>query len=126
MPISAEKHSRAFCGARKGPTAEVYRLAIVRDPSTIILNPFTRCAPTRTYMAFVITTILLSTTKTASRCSVHIISTMVGTSKKYLRAAPRQECWEDKAEALLQSLGSDGKKREKYIRQTLDNLRDIQ
>jgi hypothetical protein len=47
-------------------------------------------------------------------------------TKKYLCAAPRPESWDDKADALLKSMGGDEKKREQICRQTLKNLRDIQ
>jgi hypothetical protein len=46
--------------------------------------------------------------------------------KQYLCAAPRQECWDEKVEALLESLGVDKKKSEKAIRQTLKGLREHQ
>lgn len=49
---------------------------------------------------------------------------MVG--KHYLCAAPRQECWDEKLEALLKSLGGDERKRAKAIRRTLKALRDHQ
>jgi len=44
--------------------------------------------------------------------------------KKYLCAAPRPESWEEKAEALLKSLGGDKVKREHVARQTLDMLKE--
>jgi hypothetical protein len=46
--------------------------------------------------------------------------------KKYLCAAPRPESWEEKAEALLKSLGGDKVKREHVARQTLDMLKERQ
>jgi hypothetical protein len=48
---------------------------------------------------------------------------MVG--KKFLCAAPRQECWEEKMEALLKSLG-DEKKQAQALKQTLQVLREQQ
>ena len=46
--------------------------------------------------------------------------------KKYLRAAPRRELWEEKAEALLKSLGGDKVKRKHVARQTLGMLKERQ
>jgi hypothetical protein len=46
--------------------------------------------------------------------------------KKYLRAAPRPESWDERAEALLKSLGGNAKKRDKLLRQTLAQLKEIQ
>eukprot|EP00980_Cylindrotheca_fusiformis_P027804 scaffold22560_cov135-Cylindrotheca_fusiformis.AAC.15 len=45
-------------------------------------------------------------------------------AKQYLCSVPRQECWDEKVEALLKSLGGDKRKREKAIRRTLRGLRD--
>lgn len=45
-------------------------------------------------------------------------------TKKYLCSAPRQECWDEKIDSLLESLGGDKEKREKAIRKTLEGLRD--
>ena len=44
--------------------------------------------------------------------------------KKFLCAAPRPSSWEEKADALLRSLGGDPKKRETVLRQTLSVLRE--
>ena len=49
---------------------------------------------------------------------------MVDKGKKYLCAAPRPSTWEEKAEALLKSLGGDPKKRETVLRQTLSALKE--
>jgi hypothetical protein len=46
--------------------------------------------------------------------------------KKYLCAAPRPEAYEEKAEALLEALGGDEAKRERIVRQTLDQLKKLQ
>jgi hypothetical protein len=46
-------------------------------------------------------------------------------TKKYLCAAPRPDQWESKAEALLESLGGNPKKRDKVLRQTLASLKDM-
>lgn len=47
-------------------------------------------------------------------------------TKKYLCAAPRSDNWDERADALLKSLGGDEKKRDKVVRQTLGVLRGIQ
>jgi hypothetical protein len=46
-------------------------------------------------------------------------------SKKYLRSAPHPSTWDDRAAALLESLGGDRKKREEILNQTLSALSDI-
>lgn len=46
--------------------------------------------------------------------------------KKYLCAAPRPESWEEKAEALLKSMGGDKAKCRTVARQTLSMLKERQ
>ena len=45
-------------------------------------------------------------------------------NKKYLCAAPRPETWEEKAQAVLKSLGGDVKTREKVLRTTMNVLKE--
>ena len=45
---------------------------------------------------------------------------------KYLCAAPRPDEWDERAEALLKALGNDTKKRDKLVRQTLQQLHTAQ
>ena len=46
-------------------------------------------------------------------------------TKKYLCAAPRPETWDEKAEAILQSVGGDKAKRDKFVQQTLRQLKAL-
>jgi hypothetical protein len=46
--------------------------------------------------------------------------------KKYPRAAPLPDAYEGRAEALLEALGRDEAKRERIVRQTLDQLNKLQ
>jgi len=45
---------------------------------------------------------------------------------KYLCSAPRQDCWDEKIDSLLKSLGGDKEKRENALRKTLEGLRERQ
>jgi hypothetical protein len=46
-------------------------------------------------------------------------------SRKYLCAAPQLSQWDEKAEALLKSLGGSKQKRKKFIEQTLAALSEV-
>ena len=43
-------------------------------------------------------------------------------SRKYLCSAPHPDTWDERAQALLKSLGGNQAKRDRIIRETLDAL----
>ena len=45
---------------------------------------------------------------------------------RYLCSAPRPETWDERAEALLKSLGGSATQQETMLRETLDSLKVMQ